>query len=49
VRESTANGWRSLGRELRLANRKALNWTDSVPGNSPGAAELNGDLLRFKD
>jgi glycosyltransferase involved in cell wall biosynthesis len=49
VRESTANGWRSLGRELRLANRKALNWTGSVPGNSPGAAELNGDLLRFKD
>lgn len=49
VRESTAKGWRKCGRELRLVNRTALNWTGALPGNSPGAAELNGDLLQFKD
>lgn len=49
VRESNEHGWKKLGRELRLANRKELNWKERLPGNADGAPELNGDLLRFAD
>jgi glycosyltransferase involved in cell wall biosynthesis len=49
VREGSPQGWRVLGRELRLANRKELNWTGKLPGNASAAAELNGDLLRFNE
>ena len=49
VREQNEHGWHLLGQEVRLVNRKRINWTDTLPPNIPGAKPLRGDLLRFKN
>jgi glycosyltransferase involved in cell wall biosynthesis len=49
VRKETRKGWRQLGREMRLVNRDAINWTGALPGKRAGAAQLKGDILRFGD
>lgn len=49
IREQTSKGWRNLGREMRLANRRRINWKDLVPPELENSGELNGDLLRFSD
>ena len=49
VRKETSKGWRQLGRELRLVNRDAVNWTGALPGERGARAQLKGDILRFGD
>jgi len=49
IREQTNEDWRSLGREVRLANRKRVNWKDKLPPMIDGSCQLNGDILRFND
>jgi glycosyltransferase involved in cell wall biosynthesis len=47
VREESDGGWRDLPSELRLANRKKINWTDQLPPNNSPGQKLAGELLRF--
>ena len=47
VREEDGNGWRDLPPEMRLANRKRINWTDQLPPKNSPCQELAGELLRF--
>lgn len=47
VREETADGWRILEPEMRLANRARINWTTAIPPAAPDLPALEGDLLRF--
>ncbi len=48
VREEDAGGWRSLGAQLRLVNRKRMNWPDKLPpSNCPNSRPLAGEILRF--
>jgi len=48
VREQNEKGWHQLGEEMRLVNRKRLNWTGVLPPNATNAEHLEGDVLRFK-
>jgi glycosyltransferase involved in cell wall biosynthesis len=48
VREQNEKGWHSLGQQMRLVNRKRINWTTTLPPNASNAESLAGDLLRFK-
>jgi glycosyltransferase involved in cell wall biosynthesis len=48
IREETASGWRNLAPEVRLVNRKKVNWPGRLPPNSEGATVLGGELLRFE-
>jgi glycosyltransferase involved in cell wall biosynthesis len=47
VREETENGWRDLTPQMRLANRKQINWTDQLPPYTDPCQSLPGELLRF--
>jgi glycosyltransferase involved in cell wall biosynthesis len=47
LREETENGWRSAGRQLRLANRCRINWSGALPPRDGDGHLLAGDLLRF--
>jgi glycosyltransferase involved in cell wall biosynthesis len=48
VREETADGWRSLGLQLRLVNRLRMNWPDKLPpAMCEGQVDLDGEILRF--
>jgi glycosyltransferase involved in cell wall biosynthesis len=48
IREQNEKGWHHLGEEMRLVNRKCLNWTGVLPPNASNAEHLDGDVLRFK-
>jgi len=55
VREENAAGWRDLGLQLRLVNRRRINWPDQLPGPAPATAAgappgvtLEGVILRFR-
>ena len=47
VREETESGWRNGEAQLRLANRKRINWVDELPPENIDAPRLSGDILRF--
>ena len=49
LREETDSGWRNCGRQLRLANRKRINWADPLPAIPGDGHVLAGDLLRYKE
>lgn len=49
IREQSAQGWRNIGREMRLANRTRLNWKGRIPPATGTSGELQGDLLRFRE
>jgi glycosyltransferase involved in cell wall biosynthesis len=49
VREQNGAGWRSLEAEMRLANRKQINWTGELPPANPKAPALAGHILRIPD
>ncbi len=49
VREQKAAAWRSLGSQMRLVNRKRINWTGALPPNASNAEKIMGDLLRFDE
>jgi len=49
VREQNGAGWKSLDAEMRLANRKQINWTGDLPPQNPKAPTLAGHILRIPD
>ena len=49
VREQIQEEWRELGREMRLVNRKYINWTGRIPATASDSQEISGDLLRFSE
>lgn len=49
IREQNGTKWKFLPAELRLANRKKINWTGDCPASAPDAPSLTGHLLRIPD
>ncbi len=47
VREQNGAGWHTLDPEVRLINRKLLNWMAELPPAHHCDITLKGDLLRF--
>lgn len=48
VREQNDNGWQQLDPEVRLINRKLMNWVGELPPAQHCDITLKGDLLRFR-
>jgi len=49
IREQNGAGWKSLTPEMRLANRKQINWTGDLPPENPRAPVLPGHILRIPE
>jgi glycosyltransferase involved in cell wall biosynthesis len=49
IREQNGAGWKLLPPEMRLANRKQINWTGDLPPTNPNALVLAGHILRIPD
>jgi glycosyltransferase involved in cell wall biosynthesis len=49
IREQNGAGWKSLPAEMRLANRKQINWTGDLPPENPKAPALAGHIVRIPD
>jgi glycosyltransferase involved in cell wall biosynthesis len=49
IREQNGAGWKSLSPEMRLANRKQINWTGDLPPENPKAPRLGGHILRIPE
>jgi glycosyltransferase involved in cell wall biosynthesis len=49
VREQNGSGWNKLEPEVRLVNRKLLNWVGDLPASQQCDITLSGDLLRFNN
>jgi glycosyltransferase involved in cell wall biosynthesis len=49
VREQNGAGWKSLDAEMRLANRKQVNWIGELPPTIPELPVLAGHILRIPD
>ncbi len=47
IREQNGSGWKFLQPEMRLANRKQINWTGDLPPQNPNAPGLQGYILRI--
>jgi glycosyltransferase involved in cell wall biosynthesis len=47
IREQKQYGWEFLASEMRLANRKQINWTGDLPPQHPDAPSLRGHILRI--
>src|SRR5437868_7574155 len=48
IRAENSGGWKDLPPELRLVNRKRLNWPGELPPTDGDGALLGGELLRFE-
>ena len=48
LREQNETGWHPLEPEVRLINRKLLNWVGELPPMQRCEVTLEGDLLRFR-
>jgi glycosyltransferase involved in cell wall biosynthesis len=49
IREQNGAGWKSLQPEMRLANRKQINWTGDLPPENPKAPPLAGHIVRIPE
>jgi hypothetical protein len=49
IREQNGAGWKSMPPEMRLVNRKQINWTGDLPPENPQAPALAGHILRIPD
>ena len=47
VREQKHSGWQRCPPEVRLINRRLMNWVGEMPANQECDLLLSGDLLRF--
>jgi glycosyltransferase involved in cell wall biosynthesis len=47
IREENESGWHDLPVEMRLANRKRINWSAQLPPNQCTGPALAGEVLRF--
>ena len=48
IREQKNGEWCTLPAEMRLVNRRRLNWKTPLPPNRPDVPKLDGDLLRIE-
>jgi glycosyltransferase involved in cell wall biosynthesis len=48
IREQNGTGWQELEPEVRLVNRKLMNWVGDLPPEQQCDITLSGDLLRFQ-
>ena len=48
IREESENGWRECQPEVRLVNRRLMNWVGEMPSNEKCEMMLSGALLRFQ-
>ena len=49
IREQNGTGWKRLEAEMRLANRKQINWTGDLPPLDPKAPALAGQIVRIPE
>jgi glycosyltransferase involved in cell wall biosynthesis len=49
IREQNGDGWKFLPPEMRLANRKQINWTGDLPPHNPNAPSLQGHIVRIRE
>jgi glycosyltransferase involved in cell wall biosynthesis len=49
IREEDGNGWQKHPPQVRLVNRKRMNWVGQMPPDQPCGAVLSGDLLSFRE
>jgi glycosyltransferase involved in cell wall biosynthesis len=49
VREQNGTAWNPLTPEMRLVNRKQINWIGDLPPDAPAAPALPGHILRIPD
>jgi len=49
IREQNGAGWKSMEAEMRLANRKQINWTGDLPPENPNAPALAGHIVRIPE
>src|SRR6476646_4316315 len=49
IREQNGAGWKPVDAEMRLANRKQINWTGDLPPANPKLPALPGHILRIPD
>lgn len=49
IREENVSGWEKHPPEVRLVNRKRMNWTGEMPPDQSCGAVLSGDLLSFRE
>lgn len=49
IREQNGSGWKTLEAEMRLANRKQINWTGDLPPLNPNAPTLAGHIVRIPE
>jgi len=49
IRENDGSGWEKRPAEVRLINRKRMNWVGDMPPDQPCSALLSGDLLSFSE
>jgi len=47
VREENGQGWRDCPPEVRLVNRKMVNWISEMPPGKEDCALMRGELLCF--
>ena len=49
IREQNGAGWKPLEMEMRLANRKQINWTGDLPPANPKVPALAGHIVRIPE
>lgn len=49
LREQNGGDWKFLPAEMRLVNRKQINWIGDLPPANPNAPSLQGHVMRIKD
>ena len=49
IREQNGEGWKTLEAEMRLANRKQINWVGDLPPNNPNVPALAGHIVRIPE
>ncbi len=47
IREQNGTGWKFLPAEMRLANRRQVNWIGDLPPEDPNAPSLQGQIVRI--
>jgi glycosyltransferase involved in cell wall biosynthesis len=49
IREQNGHGWHEHPPQVRLVNRKRMNWVGEMPPEQTCSAILDGDLLSFRE
>jgi glycosyltransferase involved in cell wall biosynthesis len=49
IRAENGSGWEEQSPEVRLINRKRMNWVGDMPPEQTCGAMLSGDILSFRE